>query len=158
MSSHPGVPTIPPGSVFVCEYELDVIVDSFDESAYLHRADGTDEMRVTCAFRTKLGDSAPTADEPAVVARRLLESYIRGSWGFQGPEGMLTPGLVSAEELNALLASIQAEHDRHVVAAKSIDSRLVEVALEPGDLTDTMSKGDTGRQASSRDEPSPVQF
>lgn len=147
MSSNPGVPTVPPDSVFVCEYDLDVIVDSFEESAYLHRADGTDELWVTCAFRTEVGASAPMADEPQVAARRLLERYIRGSWGCQGPKGMLTPGLVSAEELNVLLATILAEHDRHVVAAKSIESRLVEVARELGLGPEPTGTGGTHWQA-----------
>ncbi len=147
MNSDPGVPTIPADAVFVCEYEQDVVLDSFEESAYFRRTGGTDELWITSYYQTKLAVSAPTADELLVAARRLLDRYIRGSWGFQGPKGMLTPGLMSADDLNALLSEIQADHDRNVVAAKSIESRLVEVARELGLCPEPTGTGGTHWQA-----------
>jgi hypothetical protein len=147
MDPGPGASTIPADAVFVCAYEQDVFLTTFEESAYIRRASGTDELWITSQYQTKLAVSDPTADDLPVAARRLLDQYYRSLWAIQGPKKILTPGLLCAEDLNALLTTIQADHDRNVAAAKSIDSRLVEVARELGLCPEPTGTGGTHWQA-----------
>lgn len=121
---------VPPGSLFVCSYLLYVGIDDIDEEAWLARAGGVDTLWLRNMARTKEGPSAPSADAPDIAARRLLERSIRGSWAFQFPKSVGTPGLVSEEDLKGILAAIRADLERNDAEARSRESGIVRAARE----------------------------
>lgn len=123
-------PAVPPDALLVCVYVLDVGLADIDEEAWLARAEGTDELWVRSVYRTQKAVSSPSAGDPAAAARRLLEASIRGGWAFEYPKTLLQPGLVSKEELDRILATIRADHERRDAEARARESRIVEVARE----------------------------
>lgn len=133
--------------VLVCEYVLDVGVDCFDEAAYFRRSGGTDELWFRNDLHMERPVFAPTAGEPSAAARRLLEQSIRGSWGAQYPSRFLRAGLVAEADLKAIVATITGEYESRAAQARSIASRLVEVARELGLGPEPTGTGGTHWQA-----------
>ena len=125
-------PVVPPDALLVCAFVLDVGLADIDEEAWLARAEGIDELWLRSVYRTRKAASSPSAGDPAAAARRLLEASIRGGWAFEYPKTPLRPGLVSKEELDRILATIRADHERHDAEARTRESRIVDVARELG--------------------------
>lgn len=138
---------LPDDVVLVCEYDLDVLVDCIDEAAFFRRSAGTDELWLRNEFYVKRQVSAPTADDPAAAALRLLERSIRGTWGAQHPTRCLRPGLVTEAALMEIVATITAGYERNAEAAALVPGRLVEVARELGLCPEPTGTGKTHWQA-----------
>jgi hypothetical protein len=138
---------LPDDVVLVCEYDLNVLVDCIDEAAFFRRSDGTDELWLRNELYVKRQVSAPTADDPAAAALRLLERSIRGTWGAQYPTRCLRPGLVTEAALMEIVATITARYESNAEAAALVPSRLVEVARELGLCPEPTGTGKTHWQA-----------
>ena len=121
---------LPADVVLACEYELEVLIASFEEEAHFRRSGGIDELWLRNRYYVDRAASAPTDGDEAPAARRLLEQSIRGSWGSQYPSRFRRAGLVAEADLDEIVARIRGEHERYAAKAESVPSRLVDVARE----------------------------
>lgn len=131
-STSPPPQGVPPDSVLVCTYLLDVGMACIDEEAWFVRSSGVDTLWVWNEYQKGSPSSAPSADEPDVASRRLLDRAIRGAWAFQFPKHVVRPGLLSEGDLKEILASIKADLERQAEEALCRESDIVRVARELG--------------------------
>ena len=115
-----------------CVYDLNIGIDVIDEAVYWVRRGAYDELWVHDGIDGGLWRAVRT--EHRGVERRasclgMFEQFARARSGYAGPCGMRQPGLIGAQDLEALIARMAAEWKAAQQAAESWRSAsIVQVA------------------------------
>lgn len=120
----------------VCTYELNVVVETFVESAYFRRIDGKDELWIDdgCVYAVVAqGDETP-------ACQALLERLFRARLGFHWPEKFLAGGIVDETAYSSLVRRIDDELKENSERARLRETKIIQVARELG-----LSPQPTGR-------------
>ena len=105
-----------------CVYDLNIGVDVIDEAVYFTRRGAYDELWVEDAIRGGTWRAVRMKHEGLerrASCVRIFEQFVRARSGYAGPCGMRKPGLIMAEDLEALLARIRAEWEVAQQAAEA---------------------------------------
>ena len=148
--------SLPADARFACSYELNLVVEQFDEAAFFRRTETTDELwigaegiadgiasakdyegarfrRVGCVF------AVSRKGEEVTACLKLMELLFRARHGFEWPDRFVAPGIVDRSAFNNLVGRIENELDENRQKARSAETEIVEVARKLG-----LSPGPTG--------------
>jgi hypothetical protein len=102
----------PPELELGCVYDLNIGIDVIDEAVHFARRGAYDELWVDDGVDGGLRRAVRM--EHHGVDRRascleMFEQFVRARSGYAGPSGMRQPGIIEAQDLEAMLARMAAE-------------------------------------------------
>jgi hypothetical protein len=116
---------VPHSAQRVCEYELDVGIDTIYQTVSLNRTETCDELWITHRGRVA---RTPKSGSIESAAKHLLSVYIRAGAGFQWPTGIAFEGVVDQADIREIVQCIEYELTQNRNTAASTPSPIVDLA------------------------------
>jgi hypothetical protein len=143
---------LPDDARFACAYELNLVVDQFDEATFLRRTETTDELwigagkypsarvgmpngtatpkefegeelsRIGCVF------AVPRKDDKLTACLKLMELFFRARIGFEWPSRFLVSGIVDQSAFNNLVGRIEHELEENRQKTLEQETEIIKVA------------------------------
>jgi hypothetical protein len=146
---------LPDSALFMCAYEVDLVVDFFYQASFLRRTETVDELWIGYGEPlTNKGLGYGIASEEdfeapalssigcrfAVVRKgeeltaclRLLELWFRAVYGFEFIEAFVAPGIVNKSSYDSLVRRLEDEHEQNRQKARERETEIIRVARELG--------------------------
>jgi hypothetical protein len=148
--------SLPDDARFACAYQLYVVVESFDETAYFRRTKTTDELWIGTGEYSPTRDgvtdgttspqyferaklthigcvfAVPRKGEELFACLNLLELLFRARYGFYSPDGFVASGIVDKSAFDSLVGRIEHELKENRQEAREGETEIIKVARELG--------------------------
>lgn len=124
----------------VCAHEVDVFLDSYEEHVFYAVSRGSEQLWISEPYALK---SAAVLQIKKVAERELsrgiplgpcamFDELLRARVGFCGPGGLVTEGLLTRDDYEAIVERLDADLASNREAAEAKTPAIIEVARELG--------------------------
>jgi len=141
--------SLPNDARFACSYELNLVVERFDEAAFFRRTETTDELWIGAGGIADGTSSAknfegaklsyigcvfavPRKGEEVTACLKLMELFFRARHGFEWPSKFVVPGIVDKSAFDSLIGRIENELEENRQKAASAETDIIKVARKLG--------------------------
>jgi hypothetical protein len=141
--------SLPNDAYFACSYEMNYVVERFDEAAFFRRTETTDELWIGEGGIANGTDSAknfegaklsdigcvfvvPREGEEVTACLKLMELFFRARHGFVWPSKFVVPGIVDKPAFDSLVGRIENELKENAQKARESETEIIKVARELG--------------------------
>jgi hypothetical protein len=121
---------VPHDARHVCSYQVNLIVDCFEEKTYFLRTDTTDELWIRDEFRCGCVLAVTRQGKEVTACLRLMDKFLRAKVGYEWPSKFTASGLVNKHTFDSLIGRIEDELEENIKKAKQNETEIIKVARE----------------------------